>query len=156
MTLNITKNIGEATEYRPNYFHIWHKWLAPQSEQTRLVIPSYSAVTLLFRWAWRNLLIKCVFIVVYAHFFLSDLKKVSYSNMHISFYAHFFILCASWHFHPGFFYAIFQNAHKNRWMETQLVTALKYGTKMFQKFITCLFDNSYISYMGLCICFILF
>ncbi len=35
-------------------------------------------------------------------------------------------------------------------METQIVTALKYETKMFQKFITCLFDNSYISYMGLC------
>ncbi len=50
----------------------------------------------------------------------------------------------------AFFYAIFQNAHKNRWMETQLVTALKYETKMFHKFITCLRDNSYISYMGLC------
>ncbi len=49
---------------------------------------------------------------------------------------------------------IFQNAHKNRWMETQIVTALKYETKMFQKFITCLSDNYYISYMGLCICFI--
>ncbi len=36
------------------------------------------------------------------------------------------------------------------------MTALKYETKMFQKFITCLFDYSYISYMGLCICFILF
>ncbi len=36
----------------------------------------------------------------------------------------------------------------------QLVTALKYEYKMFQKFITCLSDNSYISYMGLCICFI--
>ncbi len=35
-------------------------------------------------------------------------------------------------------------------METQIVTALKYETKMFLKFITCLFDNSYISYMGLC------
>ncbi len=50
------------------------------------------------------------------------------------------------------FYAIFQNAHTNRWMETQLVTALKDETKMFQTFITCLSDNSYISYMGLCIC----
>ncbi len=58
-------------------------------------------------------------------------------------------------FPSRFFYAIFQNAHKNRWMETQLVTALKYETKMFQKFITCLFDNSYIS-LGLCICFIFF
>ncbi len=38
------------------------------------------------------------------------------------FYAHFLNLC----FHPAFFNAIFQNAHKNRWMETQLVTALKY------------------------------
>ncbi len=51
-----------------------------------------------------------------------------------------------------FFYAIFQNAHKNRWIETQLVTALNYETKLFQKFITCLFNNSYISYMRLCIC----
>ncbi len=34
------------------------------------------------------------------------------------------------------------------------MTARKYETKMFQKFITCLSDNSYISYMGLCICFI--
>ncbi len=48
---------------------------------------------------------------------------------------------------------IFQNEHKNRWMETQLVTALKYETKMFQKFITCLFDNSYISFLGPCKCF---
>ncbi len=75
--------------------------------------------------------------------------------MHIRFYANFFILCASWHFHPGIVYAIF-HVNKNRWMETQLVTALKYGTKMFQKFITCLFDSSYISHMGLCICFIFF
>ncbi len=63
------------------------------------------------------------------------------------FYADFFNLCTSWHFHPAFYHVIFQNAHKNRWMETQLVTALKYETKMFQKFITCLFDNSYISYI---------
>ncbi len=41
-------------------------------------------------------------------------------------------------------------------MEMQILTALKYETKIFQKFITCLSDNSYISYMGLCICFISF
>ncbi len=41
--------------------------------------------------------------------------------------------------------AILQNAHKNGWMDMHLVTALKYETKMFQKFITCLSDNSYIS-----------
>ncbi len=71
----------------------------------------------------------------------------------------FFMLIFRIYAHLGvyiqrFFYAIFQKAHKNRWMETQLVTALKYETKMFQKFITCLFDNSYISYIALCICFI--
>ncbi len=33
------------------------------------------------------------------------------------------------------------------------VTALKYETPIFQKFITCLSDNSY---MYLCICFIFF
>ncbi len=73
----------------------------------------------------------------------------AYVFMHI-----FSILCASWRFHPGFFYAILQNAHRNRWMEMQLVTALKYETQIFHKFIRCLFDNSYISYLGLCICFI--
>ncbi len=36
----------------------------------------------------------------------------------------------------------------------KLQTALKYETKMFQMFITCSSDNSYISYMGLYKCFI--
>ncbi len=37
----------------------------------------------------------------------------------------------------------------------ELVTALKYETKIFQKFITCLSDNLYfLYYMGLCICLI--
>ncbi len=91
------------------------------------------------------------------------IKNVSYSNMRIR------IVCTFLEFmrilafpsriyipnlYPIYIPAIFQNAHKNRWMEMQLVTALKYETKMFQKFITCLFDNSYISYLGLCICFI--
>ncbi len=88
------------------------------------------------RCTWRTLFGKCVSIVVYAHFLLSDKKNVSYSNM---------CIC---------FYAILQNAHRNRWMEMQLVTALKYETQIFHKFIRCLFDNSYISYLGLCICFI--
>ncbi len=36
------------------------------------------------------------------------------------------------------------------------MTALKYETPMFYKFITCFSDNSYISSMGLCMCFIFF
>ncbi len=44
------------------------------------------------------------------------IKSLSYSN---KLYAHFYKLCASWCFHPAFvFNAIFQNAHRNRWMET--------------------------------------
>lgn len=35
---------------------------------------------------------------------------------HMLFYTHFQHLCASWHFQ-----AIIQNAHKNMWMETQLI-----------------------------------
>ncbi len=34
------------------------------------------------------------------------------------------------------------------------LTALKYETPMFQEFRTHLFDNCFISYLGLCICFI--
>ncbi len=34
-------------------------------------------------------------------------------------------------------------------MDGNAETALQYETKMFHKFITCLFDNSYISHMGL-------
>ncbi len=82
------------------------------------VIPSHRAVTWLFRCTWRNLFGKCVSIVFYAHCFLSD-KNVSYSNVRISFllffYAHLAVSIQC------FFYAIFQNAHKNRWMEMQLL-----------------------------------
>ncbi len=90
------------------------------------------------------------FIVVYANFFLSDKKCILLKYVHMFFLMRIFRIDA--HFgvsYPGFFYAIFQNAHKNRWLERQLVTALKYETKMFQKFITCLSENSYISYLGL-------
>ncbi len=34
------------------------------------------------------------------------------------------------------------------------VSALKYETPIFQEFIICLFDNSFISYIGLYKCFI--
>ncbi len=47
------------------------------------------------------------------------------------------------------FFMRYSKMRIKRWMETQPVTALKYEINMFQKFITCLFDNSYISYMGL-------
>ncbi len=43
--------------------------------------------------------------------------------------------------------------HKLQWLQ---LNSLKYETTTFWKFITCLSDNSYISYMGLCMCFIYF
>ncbi len=44
------------------------------------------------------------------------IKSLFYSN---KLYAHFYKLCACWCFHPAFvFNAIFQNVHRNRWMET--------------------------------------
>ncbi len=130
----LTTDLTQAFQNYHNIFMLWTRsvrWLVKFSSHD-------------FRYAWRNLFGKCVCIVVYAQFFLLDKKK--YPTQ----------ICTSCHFHQAFFYAIFQNAHKSRWMETQLVTALKYETNMFQKFRTCLSDNSYISYMGLCTVYALF
>ncbi len=71
-----------------------------------------------FQCTWRNLFSKCVSIVVYAHFFLSDKKFILLNCAH-TFLLRIFRISA----HRGvsmqrFFNAIFQNAHKNRWMET--------------------------------------
>ncbi len=51
------------------------------------------------------------------------ITNVSYSNVRISFFknAHLGVSI------QRFFYAIFQNAHKNRWMETQLVWLFLFG-----------------------------
>ncbi len=91
------------------------------------------------RCAWRTLFGKCVSIVVYAHCFLSDKTCILLRCVHM-------FLCAFFQFyaHLGvsiqdLFYAILQNAHRNRWMEMQLVTALKYETQMVHEFIRCLY-----------------
>ncbi len=76
------------------------------------VIPSHRANSHDFFDAWRNLFGKCVSIVVYAHFFLSDKKCILLKCAHkfcmriFRIYAHLGISIQS------FFYAIFQNAHK--------------------------------------------
>ncbi len=81
------------------------------------VIPSHSAKSHDFS----DLFGKCVSLVVYAHFFLSDKKCILLK------YVHMFFLCAFLEFMhilvfliQDFCYAIFQNAHKNRWLEMQL------------------------------------
>ncbi len=134
----------DFTQAFQNYHNnIWMLW----RRSVHWLVPSHSAKSHDFFDAHGGIYLVNVF-----HFFLSDKKgillKYAHTFLIFFFYAHLGVSI------QDFFYAIFQNAHKNRWMETQLVIALKYETKMFQKFITCLSDNSYISYMGLCICFI--
>ncbi len=63
---------------------------------------------------------KCVSTVVYVKKEYYRIKVYATQMCAYVFYAHFQNLCASWHFHPAFFYAIIQNVHKNRWMKTQL------------------------------------
>ncbi len=69
---------------------------------------------------------KSVPIVVYAYFFLSDKNIILLKCVH-TFLMHIFIIYA----HIGvfiqhLFYAIIQNVHTNRWMETQLVIVCLY------------------------------
>ncbi len=76
----------------------------------------------LFWCALRNLFGKIVSIVIYAGFFYR-IKSLSFSIVRISFLMHIFLnLWTSCRFHPAFFNAIFQNAHKNRWMEVNVAT----------------------------------
>ncbi len=73
------------------------------------------------RSAWRNLFGKCVSVIDYANFFLSDKKIILLKCVHM-----FFMCIFRNYAHLGvsiqhFFYAIIQNTHKNRWMEMQQI-----------------------------------
>ncbi len=89
---------------------------------TSQVIPSHSATPWIFRCTWWNLFGKSFSIVVYVHFSLSDKKFILLNCAHTFFYALFLEFMRILAFPSKISIPIFQNAHKNRWMETQLVS----------------------------------
>ncbi len=117
-------------EFIPNHFD-YRLWLrhsrmtktdAVQQNSLVQVCHPIAQIHITFLMHMKKCILQMCFHLVFAHVFLSDKKIMSNSVERSSFLCTFLeFIRILWCFHSVFFfYAIFQNMHKNRWMETAI------------------------------------